>query len=373
MGERTGAERENMAKRKVEIKLDVMDIVRCGYHTHRGVDPEVCAREHLFPTAERWVDERRVLRATNTGLVQWDPDNPVELDGEPLLCRATAHGAGDHLFAMYQVVSAGAAVSSLSLDAAVNGAEPELVKTGPNRVTGVSRYFWAMPGEGVLCAIRFGRSGTSRAAFDRWCRDFLQIHAPGLVERQWAPDGDLSLFVRQDQGDPRKVWARFKTLPVPDQAALNRVRSAPSSVKAVLYRGRFPTPQVRQQANGLFGRFMRFIPTRLFQDGGPIVANVRMRHETAGLSLDVVNKLIDLVRSDPGGRDIGFQLPSGQVWVGRPKPLKREVEVGFSGGSDEQVDVGSLLATLQERFRSSVLTTIRRHRESEEEANANGE
>jgi hypothetical protein len=357
------------ASRDVEVRLGVHQIIKSGYYTWRGDEPVVDTSASLFDSVATWVRQRGRLSATRTELRGGDDDTPIEIDEEPLLCRAVAESSGDFLFAMYQVLGEGKnAVSSLSFDARVDRDLPQPVDVGSNRLAGVSRYFWALPEAGAVCTIRMSAPGTSARQFSRWLRDYLQYWDLG-VDRVSGPYDQVTVLTPNDDSEEEQVrlYARFEYEEAADVVGLRRALSASRSVKAVHFRGWMEPSQARHQLGAPFGAFASLVPSSAFGQRR-VTARIVMREPTPnGLEREVVDSLQERWRRERSEFDLGFEFDRGQVlWMNRPRPLKQTIPLAFRGATEEQVDLAGLLRILQDRFRSQVVRAVAAAAEAEE-------
>lgn len=356
-----------MPTRTSALKLNVYRIDNCCF-TERGKDDVVVdALATGFRSAAEWVAGRARLQATRTELRAGDEDDPIEVDKEPLLCRAVESVAGDYLFAMFQVLSgAKGSVSSLALDARVNVDRPKRVNTR-GRITGVSRYIWVLPQEGLLCSVRLDSSATSVPAFASWMKGYLQHWWQGVDRYQRDVDAETKeKWVIQKGADPLgrppHLWAKVSCTEPDDVAALERVLQGASTIRAVLFKGSINTQSVRADVHPLFRPLANLIPRAAFQGGQVVQARILVKEPTpGGLTRPIVEGLRSVWFEEREQLDVGFELDRGIVWFSRPKPLKDSVVLSFSGDNDEEVDVATFLRTLRRQFRDRVL----RSREAE--------
>jgi hypothetical protein len=332
------------------VRVVAHRVLHCGLYHRGAAQPEFASYSELIPRLAAWIEERTVGESCT--FVHDDSSGEEE---NALLCSNFAEVGGDWLFEMWQRSTSAEGMGTLNLDSKVGEGAAKVLKVGARAAAGVSRLFWLLPDEGLLCTVQLQNRATARPEFQRYLRDFIRF-------------GPYSLMVESSQGLDLRRWTRGPGEPaealVPrfrlgtsvDLRRADQVRAQRESIISILYRGRMDINPVREKMRGMTGLLDRFTRVRV-----PLNANKSFKLNMELPQTPSQEELEDLIAEASNTEtrhppDVGFRMAGDRrvVWL-HSRQANKVDEMEVHRLNALQVDARQVLGRLRARFRSRLL------------------
>jgi hypothetical protein len=335
------------------VRVIAYKVEHCGLYHRGSAQPEFAGYPETLERLAAWIQERTIGESCT-----FVHPGSSEEDDQPLLCSNLAKIADDWLFEMWQRTSDAAGMGTLNLDARVGQAAAKSIRVGARDAAGVSRLFWLLPADRLLCTVQLKNAATARPEFQRYIRDFIkwgpwavtEESEGGLKIRGWAADPDDT---------PDRLIPRFRIGTSVDLRKADQVRENREAILSILYRGRVEVNPAREKLRGLTGLLDDFIRVRV-----PLNAGKAFRLHMELPQTPTKEELEDLISeaSNTDTRhppDVGFRLAPDRrvVWL-HARQANKVDQIEVRRLNPLQVDAEHLLRRLRAKFRDKLLGAI---------------
>ncbi|CAG9177587.1 hypothetical protein LMG32289_03850 [Cupriavidus pampae] len=339
------------------VGIWLFNLTQCGYYAsrapRRGTPPALSSIGSALSDLSRWSNGRRLTETCPYDLTDGS-DIPLSY---LLACEPEA--GGDYLIGIWNRVNGDSnRIASIGHDDIVGAARTEYTDVDEARIPGFATYFWVMPAEAKVAAVRVKHRTNGVRTLEHYLRNFLKFVNPQHTVHRDDEERGLVVVGYRDNPEAeivRQLFAKFALGTIRKVGDLDFIRARCNDIRAIVSKTTITSREdVDQDFWQTLSRRVGFGGRAMLEEV-PLKLQLPMTFTEAELNNTLADWEAKEEQKLSDWDDLGFVFTgeSSPRWLSKSH-ARNNFDVDVQWIDEEQVNPRALLQQLR-RYRNDVL------------------